>query len=1275
MRAGTIIARARFAAVMAVAVAAGACPPAARADVPAPRAGWKIELLAQAPDVSHPSVVTTAPDGRIFVAEDPMDIREDVPPDARSGRVLCFHPDGRRTVFATGLHAVFGMQYLEGRLHVLHNPLLTVFRDDDGVGREPRDILRDTLPEPWALGWNDHIPANFKLGMDGYFYLAVGDKGLFGCTGSDGRRLDLRGGGVVRFRPDGSGLEVFATGVRNILDVAVNAEDELFTYDNTDEHQWMGRLSHMVEGGYYGYPHDFIPRRPYTLWMMHDFGAGAACGTVCTTDDALPPAMAGNLFLSDFGKRQITRAVIERDGATWRVTGSEDLFPNPPDDFRPVGLDWTPDGRSLLVCDWQHRDHKANVSVGRLWKLSWTGPSSPRSRPDWWVPLAMGQSPRVAGPELVEAMAHPARSVRLTAQRALAARAAADPAVTEMLRTVLVDGARPTIARVHALWALSPAAANPDVVATVWSLAGGGEPAVAAQALRWLGQRRAAGSMPAALGPLAHPDAAVRLQAAVLVGRLAGVETAASLEPSVEPVRARLAAEGDATVRHALVLAWRRFGEASPALWAPIVAGLGDARETVRDACRFALRGVWTEPLIPLLRERALGDPVAAGLLRDLVFQPEPNRGAWWAYHPAKSPPPAPATRWAGTDAALAALRTVLASGTDADSRREAAAALGAARETASIAALRDRLAQDPSPAVQAAALEALAAMKDEGTAPLVGRLLGDETAPAPLRLAAVTQAPAFGDTLAAPLAALLAPATPEAVRLAAIAAVGPMKAAGARAPLAQVLANGSTAEKSAALHALALFADPALTPALLAALEDPEAEALRRPALLALAATPDPRATGAYLDALALPDPVVTEAAGKALTTLGPAALPGVEAHLDALGPGVRGRLRRLFQDNADAVKHPVFARLPAIDTALYEKAGLDPGGDPWRGQQVFFGAAGTSCVACHQVAGVGGVLGPDLTLAGRQFGRAELVESILHPARVVRDGYALVAVTTLDGRERTGALRGDTGEGITLADLAGQTTLIPRAEVADRRPLGTSLMPEGLHAALTPDQFKDLLAYLVSRTSDPRRDPPPPLPEGFVPLFNGRDLAGWSVTDQNRAHWSVRDGRLVHDGGGGDLWSEQAFGDADVLVEWRWPGPPQLVEFPVIDADGRQLDRSERVLDAGDSGLFLRGHRMAQVNLFCYPVGSGEFWEYRERLDGDARRAVTPSQRADAPLGDWNTMDVSLRGDRVTIRLNGLEVIEGAHLPDLPPRGPIGFQHEHGPLEIRRVAVRPRP
>src|SRR5881394_1162720 len=101
---------------------------------------WRIELIAQAPQLRHPSVVACAPDGRVFVAEDPMDIS--LPKaDATEGRILCLHPDGRITVFAESLYAVFGMQYLEGKLYVVHAPKFSVFTDDNDVGRDRVDLI------------------------------------------------------------------------------------------------------------------------------------------------------------------------------------------------------------------------------------------------------------------------------------------------------------------------------------------------------------------------------------------------------------------------------------------------------------------------------------------------------------------------------------------------------------------------------------------------------------------------------------------------------------------------------------------------------------------------------------------------------------------------------------------------------------------------------------------------------------------------------------------------------------------------------------------------------------------------------------------------------------------------------------------------------------------------------------------------------------------------------------------------------------------------------
>src|ERR1700687_1834001 len=77
-------------------------------------ADWKSEVVAEQPTVNYCSVVCCAPDGRVFLAEDPMDMIG--PPNQPIDRILCLHPDGKITVFAEKLYAVFGLVYMDGKL-------------------------------------------------------------------------------------------------------------------------------------------------------------------------------------------------------------------------------------------------------------------------------------------------------------------------------------------------------------------------------------------------------------------------------------------------------------------------------------------------------------------------------------------------------------------------------------------------------------------------------------------------------------------------------------------------------------------------------------------------------------------------------------------------------------------------------------------------------------------------------------------------------------------------------------------------------------------------------------------------------------------------------------------------------------------------------------------------------------------------------------------------------------------------------------------------------
>jgi putative membrane-bound dehydrogenase-like protein len=997
-------------------------------DIPVAPAGWTVEVVARSPEVRHPSVVCCAPDGRLFVAEDPMDIV--APADQPLGRILCLFPDGRRTVFAERLYAVFGMQYLEGMLYVLHNPKFTRFADDGGVGRDRTDLLETTNPKPWALDWNDHVPSNFRLGMDGYFYISIGDKGVYGAVGRDGKAVQLRGGGILRMRPGATELEVFCTGTRNTLDVAINAEDELFTYDNTDEHNWMGRLTHMVDGGFYGYPWDFQPRRPYTLWMMADYGGGAATGALCYEEDGLPEEFRGNLFLADFGKRSVARVRIAREGASYAAVSREDFLTNggPRDNFRPVGICLSPEGRSLYVADWHHEGSKGKVAAGRVLKVTFAGKHEPTPRPG----------------DPGQALTHPAREVRLAAQRRLVEL----KAVETLSR--FIDH---PVARRHAIWALDAIDGGASLRPKILELARSGD----LQAIRQLGTRRVAEAERVFVELLRDGSPAVRFHAAAALGRLAHVSSIPALQAALD--------EKDPVARFAVFTALRRIGDAHPEAWKEISGGLRSDLPRVREGTLFAMRDV-AEPVVVEALSTATGEvrPEALSFLARIARKDPEWKGEWWPspYHPALSPRPVRTVDWSGTPAALAALRAGL---DDADPRVRRAVIDGFTelREPAIRPRLRERLGIEQDTAVKGALLRALGVLKDADALELIRTALFEETGPPEMRLHALLAAEEIGGKDAAALVArfLSSNLGSRELKLRAVSAAAKL---GRPAPVEALLSLAREPDlelRKAALGALGTLKAKQAVPALVDAFGD---EKTRFEAAEALSRIPDLRAVEAYLFGLASANAALRERSAEALKALGKAALRNLEKRVDfaTLPPQSIAELQRLFVSERES---PLFRVQPKkLEPAAYLEYGLRNPGDPARGRPLFHDLKGLACIKCHRVDGTGGEIGPDLTVIGSQFSRAELAESVVYPSRKIREGYQQVKVLTKDGRVLSGAVKGETPAELTLQDAEGIRHSIATADIEKRAPSELSLMPEGLHGGLSMQDFADLLSYLES-------------------------------------------------------------------------------------------------------------------------------------------------------------------------------------------------------------------
>ena len=203
---------------------------------------------------------------------------------------------------------------------------------------------------------------------------------------------------------------------------------------------------------------------------------------------------------------------------------------------------------------------------------------------------------------------------------------------------------------------------------------------------------------------------------------------------------------------------------------------------------------------------------------------------------------------------------------------------------------------------------------------------------------------------------------------------------------------------------------------------------------------------------------------------------------------------------------------------------------------------------------------------------------------------------------------------------------------------------------------------------------DPPP----GFVSLFDGKDLAGWKVPAGDNGHWKVLDGVIDYDAQSESaaqdksLWSEREFGDFVLRLDWRFKETPYVNPHArIVMPDGSDKKGIDgKVIDIAvpdsDSGVYLRGNSKSQVNIWCWPVGSGEVYGYRtdEKQPAAVRAGVTPKINADHNIGEWNTFEITMKGDRLTVVLNGKTVIENAELPGVPARGGIGLQH-HGSKE----------
>ena len=136
---------------------------------------------------------------------------------------------------------------------------------------------------------------------------------------------------------------------------------------------------------------------------------------------------------------------------------------------------------------------------------------------------------------------------------------------------------------------------------------------------------------------------------------------------------------------------------------------------------------------------------------------------------------------------------------------------------------------------------------------------------------------------------------------------------------------------------------------------------------------------------------------------------------------------------------------------------------GDALRGRAVFHSTA-TNCAACHQLGGVGGIIGPELDAVGRGVPVELLIEAVVWPNRQIKEGYVATTLMLKDGRTLQGYKIAESAAELQLKDmLNGQVHKISPAQISNKLEAG-SLMPEGLTMAMTRAELVDLVAFLMT-------------------------------------------------------------------------------------------------------------------------------------------------------------------------------------------------------------------
>ncbi|MFD1167031.1 hypothetical protein ACFQ2C_15590 [Sphingobacterium daejeonense] len=294
------------------------------------------------PEVTpSPACLAVAPTGELYVG---VDMIGSLGKDMGKGYIRRFvDQDNNGTVDS---HTDFarvdnprGIFVADDQVYVLHTTFdeksglasgmdLVVFKDsnNDGVADGDPKILIKGLSNTKYIQerGTDHATNGIRMGIDGWIYIAVGDFGFHNATAADGKKLTMLGGGILRVRPDGTEMEVYTHGLRNIYDVAIDPYMNIFTRDNTnDGGGWDIRFSHQIQSGEYGYPLLFQNFTEEIIPALAMMGGGSGTGALYMDEDTWPEKYNKVPMMADWGRNFLFMHKVVPDAASFKQTEQE----------------------------------------------------------------------------------------------------------------------------------------------------------------------------------------------------------------------------------------------------------------------------------------------------------------------------------------------------------------------------------------------------------------------------------------------------------------------------------------------------------------------------------------------------------------------------------------------------------------------------------------------------------------------------------------------------------------------------------------------------------------------------------------------------------------------------------------------------------------------------------------------------------------------------------------------------------------------------------------